>query len=107
MGIAGIHTEVGSWRYVAPKGKTGVQIDLLLDRSDHCINICEIKFSVNEYVIDKEVAEQLDHKIEAFLEQTKIRKTIFATMITTKGTKHNIYYTGRIVKEITMKDLFK
>lgn len=46
IGIADVETHAASWRYV---GKTdtdeeGAQIDLLLDRADHCINICEIKF---------------------------------------------------------------
>ena len=105
LGIAGVYTETSGWRHVPEKGGTGVQIDLLLDRADHIINICEIKFANAAFTIVKKYAGELDTKVKVFKEQTK--KTIFPTMITTFGTKQNIYYTGRIVSEVTMDDLFK
>ncbi|MET0637015.1 MAG: ATP-binding protein [Chitinophagaceae bacterium] len=107
LGIAGVHTEASGWRYTPKNGKTGAQIDLLLDRADHTINLCEIKFSGGEFTIDKKYAGELDNKVTIFKGQTKTRKTIFPTMITTYGTKQNIYYTGRIVSEVTMDELFK
>lgn len=107
LGIAGVYTEVSAWRYTPKKGETGAQIDLLLDRADHTINLCEMKFARDEFVIDKKYAGELDNKIKVFKEQTKTRKTIFPTLITTYGTKQNIYYTGRVVSELTMEDLFK
>ncbi|MET0391808.1 MAG: ATP-binding protein, partial [Chitinophagaceae bacterium] len=106
LGIAGVYTEASGWRYTPKKGKTGAQVDLLLDRADHSINVCEMKFSGAEFTIDKKYAGELDNKIAIFKAQTKTRKTIFPTMITTYGTKQNIYYTGRIVSEVTMEDLF-
>lgn len=107
LGIAGVYTEASGWRYVPKKGEKGAQVDLLLDRADHCINLCEMKFSAGEFTIEKKYASELDSKVQVFKDQTKTRKTIFPTMITTYGTKQNIYYTGRIVSEITMADLFK
>jgi uncharacterized protein len=107
LGIAGVYTEASGWRYSPKKGETGAQIDLLLDRADHSINLCEMKFSTNEFTIDKKYAAELDSKVTIFREQTKTRKTIFPTMVTTYGTKQNIYYTGRIVSEVTMEDLFR
>lgn len=107
LGIAGVHTEASGWRHVPEKGDKGAQVDLLLDRADHCINLCEMKFTGVEFTIDKKYAGELDNKIKVFKEQTKIRKTIFPTMITTYGTKENIYYTGRIVSQVIMEDLFK
>ncbi|HTN37473.1 MAG TPA: ATP-binding protein [Arachidicoccus sp.] len=107
LGIGGIYTESSSWSYIALQEEIGVQIDLLLDRQDHCINLCEMKFSTKEFVIDKKYAATLDHKMNVFKEKSKTRKTIFPTMITTYGTKQNIYYTGRIISEVMMKDLFK
>lgn len=107
LGIAGVYTEASGWRYSPKKGETGAQIDLLLDRADHSINLCEMKFASAEFVIDKKYAGGLDTKVNVFKEQTKTKKTIFPTMITTYGTKQNIYYTGRIVSEVTMEDLFK
>jgi hypothetical protein len=107
LGIAGVFTEVSGWRHIPKKGETGAQIDLLLDRADHTINTCEMKFASHEFAIDKKYAAELDTKIKVFREQTKTRKTIFPTMITTYGTKQNIYYTGRIVSEVKMEELFK
>ena len=107
LGIAGVYTEASGWRYVPKEGEKGAQVDLLLDRADHCINLCEMKFSAGEFTIDKKYAGELDNKVQVFKDQTKTRKTIFPTMITTYGTKQNIYYTGRIVSEITLEDLFK
>ncbi|MGJ7032186.1 AAA family ATPase [Niabella hirudinis] len=106
LGIRGVYTEASGWRYTSKPGEEGAQIDLLLDRKDHCINICEIKFSDKMFVIDKKYAAELDRKISVFKERTKTKKTIFPTMITTYGTTQNIYYTGRIVSEVTMADLF-
>lgn len=107
LGISGVYIEASGWRYTPKKGETGAQIDLLLDRADHCINLCEMKFSADEFTIDKKYAGELDSKISVFKAQTKTKKTIFPTMITTYGTKQNMYYTGRIVSEVTMEDLFK
>ena len=66
-----------------------------------------MKFGVGEFVIDKNYASELDSKLNIFREQAKTKKTIFPTMVTTYGTKHNIYFTGRIQAEVTMGDLFK
>jgi AAA+ ATPase superfamily predicted ATPase len=106
LGIAGVYTEASAWRYIPKKGETGAQIDLLLDRQDHCINVCEMKFAGSEFTIDKKYATELDNKVKVFREQTLTKKTIFPTMITTYGTKQNVYYTGRIVGEVVMEDLF-
>ena len=107
LGIAGVYTEASGWRFKPPKAEKGAQIDLLLDRRDHCINLCEMKFAANEYVIDKKYAGELDTKVNVFREQTETKKTIFPTMVTTFGTKKNEYYTGRIQAEIVMGDLFE
>lgn len=107
LGIEGVYTEVSIWRYVGNKEEQGAQIDLLIDRQDRCINLCEIKFSNEEYVIDKKYAGELDNKVRVFREQTKTRKTIFPTLITSYGTRKNDHYVGRVQAEVVMEDLFK
>ncbi|WP_018630936.1 AAA family ATPase [Niabella aurantiaca] len=106
LGIRGVYTEASGWRYIPRQGEMGAQIDLLLDRQDHCINVCEMKFSDKAFVIDKKYASELDRKLSVFKERTGTKKTVFPTMITTYGTKQNVYYTGRITSEATMEDLF-
>jgi uncharacterized protein len=107
LGIEGVLTYSSTWRHVTGKGVPGAQIDLLLDRQDRSINLCEMKFSTGEFVIDKKYATELDSKVNVFRSETGTRKTIFPTLITTYGTKRNEYYLGRIQAEVLMEDLFK
>lgn len=107
LGIEGVFTHVSSWRHKGSKANQGAQIDLLLDRGDHCINICEMKFSNDEFAIDKKYASELDNKVSVFRNETKTKSNIFLTMVTTYGTKKNEHYTSRIQSEVTMEDLFK
>lgn len=106
LGIEGVLTNATAWRHAPGKGAQGAQIDLLLDRQDRCINICEMKFSGDEFVIDKKYAAELDNKVNVFRSKTGTKKTLFPTMITTYGTRRNEYYLGRIQAEILMEDLF-
>lgn len=62
LGIEAVHTLVPTWRHIAAKGNQGAQIDLLLDRADCCINLCEMKFATvkaNEHSIGRVQAEIL------------------------------------------------
>ena len=106
LGIEGIHSEDSTWRYSAGKGETGAQIDLLIDRSDRTINICEMKFYNGEFVIDKSYASELERKLSVFAERTKTRKSLFLTMITTYGVKENEYAERLVQKKLTMDILF-
>jgi AAA+ ATPase superfamily predicted ATPase len=107
LGIGAVYTETSGWRYMPKQGEKGAQIDLLLDRQDHCINLCEIKFSTDQFVIDKKYAEEFENKVRVFRSQTKTRKTIFPTMITTYGVLKNNHYSGLIQAEVMMEDLFR
>jgi len=99
--------EIGRWRYFPPKGskQAGAQIDMLIDRVDNSINLCEIKFSADTYVITKEYAKKLDQKKEVFETRTKTGKQIFITMITTKGVKPNMYSEDLVDSEVILNDL--
>ncbi len=106
LGISGVYTEESAWRYVPGKGEPGAQIDLLIDRRDQCISICEMKFSTSEFIIDKAYALELERKSTVFKEKTKTLKTLFLVMVTTLGTKVNSYKTALIQNEVTLDDLF-
>ena len=100
LGISGVHTETFSWR-----GRES-QIDLIIDRDDRLINLCECKFSSREFVIDKEYDTVLRERQAAFLEETGTRKSTMMTLITPFGLKRNEYF-GRIQNTITSEDLFR
>lgn len=106
LGIDGIQSEDSTWRYAAGKGETGAQIDLLIDRADRTINICEMKFYDGEFIIDKTYASELERKLTVFAERTKTRKSLFLTMITTYGVKENEYAARLVQKGLTMDILF-
>lgn len=105
MGIAGVATQCYSWKAKGDALSSGTQIDMVLDRRDNIINICEMKFSKGEYTITKEYAMALNNKVERFIESTKNKKTILLTMITTNGVVHNEYW-NQIQCDITADELF-
>jgi hypothetical protein len=106
LGISGIIYSYSSWSHLpANKADKGVQIDLLIDRTDNCINLCELKFHNSQFTISKEYANKLIYKKQKFIEQTKTNKTIFITMITFYGTKENEHYREIVNNQITIQHL--
>ena len=106
LGIPQLITSESIWRFSGTSSQKGAQIDLLIDRNDQTINLCEMKFSTAEYVIDKNCATELNQKRTVFQQESGTRKTIFVTMITTFGVKQNAWYSGQVQNELTMNDLF-
>jgi AAA+ ATPase superfamily predicted ATPase len=106
LGIENVSTEMSVWQCKPQKGEQGAQIDLLIDRQDQCINLCEMKFSVNSFIISKSYAKELESKLKVFREQSKTRKTLFLTLVTTYGVKNGNSFTGLIQNEVTMDALF-
>lgn len=98
-----------AWKY-APKARAaedGAQIDLLFDRNDDAITICEIKYSDTNFVIDKTYANSLIKKTEVFTKNTKTTKHIFIAMICSGGLKHNMYSEELVQGVVTLEDLFE
>lgn len=106
LGISGIYANASSWKSTGNQHFSGAQIDLLIDRDDNSITICECKFSSNPFVINKTYAENLKNKAFVFKELSKTSKSIFTTLITTFPSIKNQYYLAEIQNEITMNDLF-
>jgi AAA+ ATPase superfamily predicted ATPase len=101
LGVASIYTQSSSWN------NKNAQIDLIIERDDNIINLCEIKFLNNDYQLSKNDYSNIKNKLFEFEKDTKTRKTIFVTLITTFGLKPNEYSNELINKTITLKDLFK
>jgi AAA+ ATPase superfamily predicted ATPase len=104
LSIGGMKTATSSW-----SGKTdtsGAQIDLLIDRADRVINICEMKFSIDPFAISKSYAEDLKRKIRVFKEVSKTRKAVHLILITTWGLVRNNYSDTLVQNDLTMDVLF-
>lgn len=100
---------VGTWRFV-PKAKgtqEGAQIDLLFDRPDGVITLCEIKCSDNHFVVDKTYAQELLRKKEIFRKITRTKKQLFLSMITMMGLKPTMYSEEIISGQAILEDLFR
>lgn len=100
LGIRGVQTAVCAWH--APQA----QIDLVIDRKDQVVNLCEMKFSIDKFTINKTYHENLRREISVFREVTATRKAIFLTMLTTYGLEENAY-SGIAQNSLTMEDLFR
>ena len=104
LGLTAISTEISSWR--SRQSSPGAQIDLLIDRKDDIINLCEIKYSKSEYLISAKEEARLRNKIAVFETETRTRKAVQLTMVTTYGTVKNSH-AGIIRSEVTLDDLFQ
>lgn len=99
LGISGVQTSVYTWHHKQ------AQIDLVIDRKDQVVNLCEMKFSIGTYTLTKKYVENLRNKISIFQTATKIKKAVFLTMITTYGVTQN-QYAFVPQNHIIMEDLF-
>lgn len=104
LGISGVQTVTSSWN--SRTDEKGAQIDLVIDRRDQVINLCEMKFSINHYTIDKKYAAELKNKLTVFKEETKTKKALFLTMITSFGLTKNSY-ASMVQNDYTMDILFE
>ena len=102
--IGGVITRSSAW--LGSDGTRKAQIDLVIDRRDGVINLCEMKFSTGTFTISKAYAAELREKVSIFKESTKTRKAVYLTMVTTYGLTRNHPETGLIQNELTMDVLF-
>lgn len=102
-------SEESTWRFVPTKGskENGPQIDLLIDRADKVINLCEMKFYNEPFLINKSYAKTLEQKVRVFTEKAKSAKTIFISFIITFGITENEYSDKLVQQDITIDVLFK
>jgi uncharacterized protein len=99
----------GNWQFIPSKGskENGAQIDLLFDRKDKVITICEIKFTNEPFKIDKQYALNLLNKTKIFQQKTKTNKQIVTAIISANGVKQTAYSEELISAVVTSSDLFK
>ena len=105
LGIAGVQTEVCSWRYAGDEYTSGAQIDLLIVRRDKTINLCEMKYADGEYEITSKYAKELRDRKATFRSVTGTRHALHQTMVSPYGIKRNAnaYMADQVV---TLKHLF-
>lgn len=105
LGIGGVSSSQSSLLIESADTKKLTQIDLLLDRTDNVVNLCEIKFYAKPFVIDQQYETQLRERMQTLIEQLPRRKTLHLTFIATYGLKKN-EHSGLVQNEVTLDDLF-
>lgn len=104
-----MQTRTSKWNYHPTNDlhDFGAEIDLVIDRADQCLNLCEIKFYEDKFLIDKEYMEKLQKKRSCFERVTNTKKSTFLTLITAYGVNENEYYHSTVDQALTMDALFR
>jgi hypothetical protein len=106
LGLSGTLTRISSWYFKGTDELPGAQVDLMIDRKDGMINLCEVKFTNKEFVLTKEYASKLRQKSTIFEAATQTKKTVIQTLISTYPAMQNVHYLESIQSEVGMDDLF-
>jgi hypothetical protein len=102
--VSGIITRSAAGRS-APV-RPGAQVDLVIDRSDGVINLCEMKYAAQEYAITQAVEDDLRRKRAAFVAETGTKRAVHLTLVTPYGLAHN-RHRSVAQSEVTAEDLFR
>ena len=105
LGISGIVSKASSYIVRGEKGKRGSQIDMIIERADRNVNLCEMKFYSTMVSLDKDDSLQIRNKVEVLRKALKIKGAIFPTLVTTYGLNYNSYSTI-FQRCLTLDDLF-
>jgi uncharacterized protein len=106
LGISGVYTQHSSWKFKGDDVLPGAQIDMVIDRGDQIIHICEAKFTKESFGINNIYAERLQLRKSIFRQATQTKKAVFTTLLTTYPAIKNMHYLGEIDNEISMDKLF-
>ncbi len=105
LGLGAVKTIESSWQGVSDQeGKA--QIDLVIDRADRCINLCEMRYWSGQLSIDKKLAEKLERQRQIFKNVTQTKKSLFTTLITPYGVASTGKYNHAVDQKIQLDDLF-
>jgi uncharacterized protein len=107
LGISGVYAETSTYRSIATEEFPAIQIDLVIDRNDHVINLLEMKFYNDEFAVSPAYAKDLRAKKTIFKAMTKTKKQLFLTLISTFGLLANSNSIGLIDQDLTMDVLFE
>ena len=106
LGISGLYSSTSSFVKMSKGKEKGIQVDLLIDRNDHVINLIEIKFYNTTISLDKSDADALREKLGVFQESTATKKMGNWVILSTFGLKPNVHSQGIIAQSLDMNALF-
>ena len=107
LGIRGVYTKHSSWKFKGDNALPGAQVDMIIDRADQIIHLCEAKFTKENYALTNEYAARLRLRKTIFRQATQTKKAVFTTLLSTYPALQNKYYLEEIDSEVTMDKLFE
>jgi hypothetical protein len=107
LGISGVFSTHSGFYKPGRKGEPGLQIDLLIDRNDKVINLCEMKFYADAWSLTKKDNEEIREKIARFKALTKTKKLVFFTVVSTFGILQNEHSLGVVDSALSLDVLFE
>lgn len=102
LGLDRIAVEYYSWRSL---GSPRAQVDLIIERADRLVNLCEIKYTQGEYTIDSQEDMKMRNRMMTFSRETKNKSGVIPTWVTPYGLARN-EYAQQVLYQVTMDDLF-
>ena len=106
LGIENVVSSDYAWESSGGTSR-GAQVDLVIDRKDDLVELCEMKYCRGEFEIDTAYANKLLNKAEAFRrEHPRYHKAIHIVMVTLLGVAHNAQYREVVASEVRGEDLF-
>ena len=106
LGISGVGVDASPWTLRGVEEQEGMQIDLILERQDRVVNLCEMKFSVGEYDVDKAYEMKLRGRLQTIQQMINRRQNVQMTLVTTFGLKHGVH-SGIFQQTVCIDDLFQ
>lgn len=107
LGISAIFHEFSSFQFTGNDTYAGIQIDLLIDRADGIIHLCEVKFANADYVLSPTYKKTLRERARTFSAITQSRKAIFIALLTTYGLRNQSAHMDVVQHILTLDDLFQ
>lgn len=106
LGVAGVASDNSAWTMQGMEGQKGMQIDLIIERSDRVVNLCEMKFTNTNYEVKSDYEQTLRQRLNWMTDNISRRHNVQLTLVTTYGLKHGIH-SGVFQKVVTMDCLFE
>ncbi len=110
LGLHGMISRLSNWQFRAALGskeEIGAQIDMLLERADGAITVCEMKYTTELFSIDKSYAKNLENKLECLQKAFAKDRQLFLAIVTVAGLKKNMWSEDLVHQTVILKDLFE
>jgi hypothetical protein len=106
LGVGGVSSENAAWTMRGMDGQKGMQIDLIISRSDRVVNLCEMKFVNTEFEVKSDYELKLRERLQWMIDHVSRTHNVQMTLVTTYGLKYGIH-SGVFQRTVTLDSLFE